>query len=337
MAENGILARRLGLAALSLAGLLTLAALVASAATPGNGAQAGEAIDLSGDWTIQVTGFAFQPLACPAHVEQSQTAVWLDVVCPNTRLGLTGVIDPASGQFIVSAPFGGISVSVAGTASTNTIVGSLRIESGSEETFIGVRVLTTPTPPPTPPLDLTGDWPMSLSPEGCILYLEQAGVALTGAAACAGDWPKRLTGTVDPDQNAFEIIWTLGSTIDIRMEGTAEYSQFSRSWFYISGTIDWSFSSDLLPRGFSSYRLSGSIWGYPDCMPATTVGPFTRPPPHNRAMDALFLAQFDAQLVDFGGLCLALCDVNLDQHVDSRDAMLILQVEAGLIPRLPVL
>jgi len=54
-------------------------------------------------------------------------------------------------------------------------------------------------------------------------------------------------------------------------------------------------------------------------------------------MDALLLFQYDARLVDFGGQCLTMSDVNLDQHVDSRDAMLILQVEAGLIPRLPVL
>jgi hypothetical protein len=30
-------------------------------------------------------------------------------------------------------------------------------------------------------------------------------------------------------------------------------------------------------------------------------------------------------------------DVNLDGSIDSRDALLILQREAGLIPRLPVL
>jgi hypothetical protein len=334
MTERGALVRRLALAAPVAVALLLLALLTIAAARPVRGQE----IDLSGEWSIQVTGFEFGSTACQAHIEQSLTAVWLDVACPSmAHLSFTGVVDPRSGQFVVSAPFGGISVSVLGTASSNAIAGTLRIASGDDETFVGVRLLPTPTPLPILPLDLTGDWPISLSPEGCLLYLEQDGTSLTGAGACAGEWPKRLTGTVDPEQDAFEINWTLGSTIDIRMEGTAEYSQFSRSWFYISGTIDSSFSSDLLPSGFDSYRISGSIWGTPNCMPPHPVGPLPRPSPHNRAMDALLLVQYSAQLIDLGGLCLALCDVNLDQHVDARDAMLILQVEAGLIPRLPVL
>jgi hypothetical protein len=52
------------------------------------------------------------------------------------------------------------------------------------------------------------------------------------------------------------------------------------------------------------------------------------------AIDALYILQYDAGLLDLPGPALSMADVDSNAQVTARDALLILQYDAGLVPAL---
>lgn len=174
------------------------------------------------------------------------------------------------------------------------------------------------------PVDISGDWTMTLALDvsgnrfgtTCLVWIAQESASLRAAIACVGDGAGgRLTGTID-NAGAFSLS---GSIADLHHDFSGTFT--SKGGGRLSGTFT------VVPTGhFQGVRSDFLHWGDFDCRGG--VG----------ALDVLNVLQRSAKGIGrvYDG-CGAFTDVNVDGHIDPIDALLILQYEAGLMPRLPVL
>ena len=184
---------------------------------------------------------------------------------------------------------------------------------------------------------IAGDWVIQLAgPLGssivCLLWIENADDKLTGAWSCPsaiGIGP--LHGRIlENDAFEFTVEWSWGT---LSLTGPLPGARWN------SG-VTWTLTSDTsknppVSREVLTADRIPPLWGDMDCDGKVS------------SLDALYVLQQTSEscreqfntpmsilvinFYAFGG------DGNLDGQRDNRDALLILQVEAGLIERLPVL
>ena len=177
-------------------------------------------------------------------------------------------------------------------------------------------------------IDISGDWgvvaTITVPPDivrdvvlttECLLLIVQDDRSLSAAMACQGfGGGGRLIGSID-DAAAFSLPGDV-AIISVELSGTVSDDEQS-----IEGT----FSIAKASGTFSGRRIA-SLWGDADCNRIVT------------SVDALLVLQVHGRVVH-GVLprCSEFADVNVDGRVNSVDALLIQQREAGLIDRLPAL
>ena len=124
--------------------------------------------------------------------------------------------------------------------------------------------------------------------------------------------------------------WLLGGTALSQVASWME--EVTRSWLVLQLT-DSPFQLGLLAfiRGMSQLIVSPFAGVLVERFDRRQIAIFTQLMP---ASDALIVLQFDANLLDVIA-CQAAADANLDGHVNTRDAALILQFAARLVPQLP--
>ena len=185
--------------------------------------------------------------------------------------------------------------------------------------------------------DIAGYWVVWTSGSPCLLFLERDGTDLTGGWACSATGNGQVHGTVAED-NAFNFI--------------VVFQPFENYFLTVDGVLtenrrhlegSWTFDTDVDEHppvtgefGWGETLRSGPRWADMNCDRAVD------------SLDAYYLLTDEREgclwqknrftqpsRIDNwwaqGG------DVNLDGFTDSYDALLILQLDAGLIERLPVL
>ena len=183
--------------------------------------------------------------------------------------------------------------------------------------------------------DIAGYWLVWIfnSQSPCLLFLERDGTDLTGGWACGDTGNGPLDGTTDGSEFSFSVATQL--TGNFRLAGDGVLSENGR---HLEGS--WMFDTDLdkyppLTGEFGETIRSGPRWADMNCDRAVN------------SLDAYYLLTSESEqclhqisevlTVRIDNWWTQGADVNLDGHRDSRDALLILQLEAGLIERLPVL
>ncbi|MEX0785429.1 MAG: dockerin type I repeat-containing protein [Dehalococcoidia bacterium] len=231
-------------AAAALLVLLILTAIMWTA----HDTNAGQSIDISGEWNFEVGGFGEGTFGCSSAIAQSGSSFTMDTDCPGLGLGeFTGSIDPATGEFTASGQLVGIPVELAGTVSPDgeSLSGMWDAELiGLSGTLTATRKgpLLTPTPVPTlsAPVDVTGSWRISFSGifgGTCDAVIEQTDAELFSIADCTLIGTIRLNGSLDQTDGRL----TLASST-IVMEGfvTADGNSVSGTWSALglfSGTL----------------------------------------------------------------------------------------------------
>ena len=165
----------------------------------------------------------------------------------------------------------------------------------------------------------------------CILWINRGGSASSGAAACHGFDNGRVAGGINPESFSF---WIQQHDGTLRVEGTPPSGElgFRGTGERVGGQGEPSGGRGIL-GGRGSF--TANLWGDMNCDSVVN------------SLDAYYILTKDSEecpdqgviipdvsipnLMALGG------DGNIDNVIDSRDALLILQVEAGLIERLPVL
>jgi len=327
---------------LSVLSLFAIGGLLLAVLVAARQSSAQESIDISGNWNLQVTGLYSFEQECAAAIAQQDAAVSVELDCPSSgELSLNGTIDPLTGDFTTTGQFYGVDIVFFGVASNDSMHGNISSIDGWGS-FHGTRILATPTPTPIPPFILDGDFGLTMDvykiappgaggpPVNCVAFLEQTVGDISGAVSCLGN-TARVSGTADLQEETFHLDWTF-SFGAFALDGARNPATGALTGTYTVSTLT---GNDT----FGIARTDQNLWGTARCFGARPG--FDRPS-QNRpvvnanvaALDALFL---QTHLPFAQSLCLLVLDVNADGQIDARDAMLILQHEAGLIPRLPVL
>ena len=180
---------------------------------------------------------------------------------------------------------------------------------------------------------LAGYWVVWVSGSPCLLYLERDGDDLTGGWACGATGNGQLDGTANGSEFSFGVVIQPTGSYRLTVDGVLSENgrQLEASWM---------FDTDLdkhppVTGEFGETLRSGPGWADMNCDGAVNsldayyllTGERERCSKHNRFISQVSVDNWWAD----GG------DVNLDGRWDSRDALLILQLDAGLIERLPVL
>ena len=171
------------------------------------------------------------------------------------------------------------------------------------------------------PPDVSGDWSVTLSIEvegwtyytSCLLYLDQEIDVISGPMACADAGSGHVEGKIDK-AGAFEFSANdppLPSTV----VGTVSLDDV------LQGT--WRLL-DISSGYFGARRPAVAQWGDASCDYEVNGG------------DAVRLLQEVAEARLVPARCSWYADVNVDGIISAIDALLILQREAGLLDRLPV-
>ena len=231
MAEGGIHARRLALAAPAAVALLLLSLLTLVAAGPARA----QDIDITGEWDFDVSGAI--PLSCTATITQSDTAFAMAFRCPDLGSGaFNGTINRETGELSATGSLITIPVDLTGTASPDgaSISGSWAADLlGFSGAFSATRAgpPTTPTPLPTlpAPVDVTGAWRVTFSgvfSGACEAVVQQTGSDLAAVTQCDVIGSLHLSGTIDPATGAV----SLRSLIDLDGVVSADGNSFSGTW-----------------------------------------------------------------------------------------------------------
>ncbi len=189
-----------------------MVALLALAAGFGRGAHAGQAIDISGDWTIHISG----PIEvdCDASITQTGSDLAFVATCAGIPIDdLSGSIDSSTGAFTATGSIIGYGVDIAATvaADGNSFAGTWSTFIGSG-TLTGTRATPAATPTPLPtlsaPVDVSGTWRVTFSGifgGSCVSVFEQTGSDLESAAQCDIIGGLQLSGTIDPTTGALSL------------------------------------------------------------------------------------------------------------------------------------
>ena len=176
--------------------------------------------------------------------------------------------------------------------------------------------------------DIPADWVFFLTPANsalgpvCVAWIQQEGSALSGALGCSVSSAGRISGTVSDTGEAIFSARSGPSVYAFQTSGPLDRA-FVGTWERddLSGT----FAADWTTPRWADMNCDGSV----------------------SSLDAHFILTGH-----IGTICRAMsghlyfdvpnpfrsgADVNLDGRRDSRDALLILQLDAGLLERLPVL
>ncbi len=181
--------------------------------------------------------------------------------------------------------------------------------------------------------DIAGYWVVWVSGSPCLLYLERDGEDLGGGWACGATGNGQLDGTADGSEFSFSVVIQPTGNYSLTVDGV-----LSENGRHLEAS--WTFDTDLdkyppVTGEFGETLRSRPGWADMNCDGAVNsldayyllTGERERCSKNNRFISQVSVENWWAD----GG------DVNLDGRLDSRDALLILQVEAGLIERLPVL
>ncbi len=311
--------------------------------SPVPGGSAGSPIDVTGTWKIEAIGLASDTDSCIAHVVQEGDSVSIELDCRLVgSFALVGTIDSTTGNFTAIGDFYGLDIAFFGSASDDSLHGNISYPNvwGS---FRGTRILPTPTPWPTPtvgPLDLTGDWIITLDGRNfprpasggfspCVVYLEQNEPAVAGGIACKlEETAVRIDGTVNVAGESMGLNWEDPGFGSFELEGSR--SEDGRE---LTGT----YTLSLLPEVTNSFTMTRTFANYWGSITCQSVGPLPRSRVINGSLAALYALGLQDRIPSSYYSCVAILDVNVNGEVDALDALLILQREAGLIPRLPVL
>ena len=183
--------------------------------------------------------------------------------------------------------------------------------------------------------DIAGYWLVWIfnSQSPCLLFLERDGTDLTGGWACGDTGNGPLDGTTDGSEFSFSVATQLTGNFRLAVDGV-----LSENGRHLEGS--WIFDTDLdkhppVTGEIGETIRSGPRWADRNCDRAVN------------SLDAYYLltgevegclSQESEVLTILRENWHAQCsDVNLDGFTDGRDALLILQLDAGLIERLPVL
>lgn len=173
------------------------------------------------------------------------------------------------------------------------------------------------------PVDISGDWKVTLVLEvsgstfysECLAWVVQKGASLDVAISCQGTGSGgRMTGTIDKT-GAFALSGPIGG---VHHDFSGTYGNDGSD--YLNGT--WS----VVAGGrLGARRWRPDQWGDFDCSYEAT------------SVDVLAVLQHSATGDGPSYNCAAYADVDVDGRINSVDALLILQLEAGLVVRLPIL
>jgi hypothetical protein len=328
---------------LSMAIPLAAMAIAVGVATPRSDAEA--TVDMSGTWELTVRGLAAPDLdeECTAVVTQDASTMTIDLDCERSdRINLTGSSSP-NGSFSVLGEFFSFDIVFFGHVDGDTMSGKLSWRDGWG-TFDGVLDVpdVTRTPTPIGPFDPAGDWLIKFDGRNvpriasggtftCIVYMDVAST-IAGASSCSSFGSSKITGNVDVETETLSIDFT-------NELGTFALSGIRDEEGLTVGSYTLSVFPDVVNK-FRMSRLRTNYWGNKVCSPDIRV--FVRPTIHvfgesAAAIDALRVAAGISGATPSNYSCNVILDVNLDNRIDGRDAMLILQNEAGLTPRLPIL
>ena len=226
-----------GMARLGVGLMLALVILIGTAGATGDGVRAQAAIDISGDWTIEVEGPV--TTTCTAVFDQSpEGELSGDLDCAGLGPGsFSGTIDAASGEFTLDGVIL-VSVSLEGTASADgMMISGTWSGLGLSGSFSGTRGIEAPDLP-DPGIDLGGDWNATFDgylSGTCRSAMQQSRAELFVAVDCTGIGSGTLRGHVERDTRRVVLDGEL--LLPARLEGIASADGESVEGTWVVGAV----------------------------------------------------------------------------------------------------
>ena len=236
--------------------LLLLAIAFSLSLLSGDSAEAQEGIDISGEWSVVITGDL--PATCTIRFTQTNTQLAGMLNCGGLgTAGLSGTIDPIAGSISLTGIILGVPLEIEGTATQDGdgISGTWIAFSSIAGSFTGTRDIA----PVDPGSDLTGRWIVEFPGTDmgtCTAAIVETGASLSASISCdAGSG--LFSGTVNGAD-----IFLSGSILDVQREivanSTPDGTALAGTWIAPTADMSGGFIGVRNEERSGSFDMSGT-------------------------------------------------------------------------------